>query len=111
VQGLIIFNHDTYVPERWHGTLLAWAVTAAPLFCNIFARKVLAPLELLAGAAHLVFFVVVIAVLLAMSPRSPASFVFTGTVFGASGWNAPGVEWCIGLLSATFPLSGRSNVL
>lgn len=33
IQGLITLNYPTYGFERWHGTLLVWAVT---LFCVIF---------------------------------------------------------------------------
>lgn len=111
IQGLIILNHDDYVPQRWHGTLLTWACLAIPLLCNIFARRALAPLEIIGGVAHIVFLVVIVVVLVVLAPRSSASFVFTTSVSGLSGWNNPGVSWCIGLLSATFPLGAFDGVL
>ncbi|KAJ4404122.1 hypothetical protein N0V91_006023 [Didymella pomorum] len=40
IQGLVILNSGTYVPERWHGSLLVIAVaTFAILFNTVLARK------------------------------------------------------------------------
>ena len=107
LQGLIILNNPTYIPQRWHGTLLAWAVLAVPLLCNIFARKVLPALEVLGGIIHVALFVVFVIVLVALSPRSSSDFVFATTVTGLSGYESAGAQWCIGLLSAAFPLAGE----
>src|ERR1700761_3228988 len=41
IQGLIILNSPTYVPQRWHSTLLMWAFLTIPVLCNIFGRKLL----------------------------------------------------------------------
>jgi choline transport protein len=107
IQGLIIFNDETYIPKRWHGTLLTWAVLAIPVACNIFARRALAPLELIGGVTHILFLILFIVVLAVMASKNPASFVFTQTLTGLSGWSNAGVQWNIGLLSAVFPLCGR----
>jgi choline transport protein len=107
IQGLIIFNDETYVPERWHGTLLTWAVLAIPVACNVFARRALAPLEIIGGVTHILFLILFVVTLAVMAPRSTASFVFTQTLTGLSGWSNVGVQWNIGLLSAVFPLGGR----
>ena len=110
IQGLIILNKDNYIPQKYQGTLLAWAILALPLFCNIFARKILAPLEVMGGILHVALFLVFIIVLVVLSPRSSAEFVFGTTVTGQSGWQNPGVEWCVGLLSSAFPLAGKSRL-
>lgn len=106
IQGLIILNNDNYVPHRWHGTLLTWGCLSVPLFFNVFARKALPSLEIIGGIAHIVFLIVVVVVLVVLAPRSSAEFVFKTSVSGLSGWDNYGVSWCIGLLSATFPLGG-----
>ncbi|KIW99848.1 uncharacterized protein Z518_10776 [Rhinocladiella mackenziei CBS 650.93] len=111
IQGLVVLNDETYIPERWHGTMFSWAILAIPLLCNIFARRVLAPLEVLGGIVHIALFVVFVVVLVAMSPRSSADFVFATTFTGLSGYGSPGVQWCIGLLSGAFPLAGFDGVL
>ena len=107
VQGLIIFNYpDTYEPRRWHGTLLSWAFIVFPVICNVYGRRLLAPLEIIGGICHLLFFICTVVILVVMAPRSTAEFVFTNRVSDISGWTNPGVAWCIGLLSAAFPLVG-----
>jgi len=109
IQGLIIQNNPNYVPHRWHGTLLAWAVIALPLLCNIWARRILPPLEIIGGIGHFVFLIAIITTLCVLAPRSSADFVFRTTVTGISGWGNSGVQWCIGLLSAAFPLGCKSK--
>lgn len=111
IQGLILLNDNSYIPQPFHGTLLAWAILALPLFCNIFARKILAPLEIIGGVLHIALFVVFIVVLVVFSPRSTSSFVFTTTTTGLSGWSSPGIQWCVGLLSGAFPLAAFDGVL
>lgn len=111
IQGLLIFNDETYVPQRWQGTLLAWAVLAVPVLVNIFARRLLPSIEVIGGITHIVFFIAWIAVLVTLAPRSSAEFVFESSVFGLSGWSNEGVQWCVGLLSAVFPLGGFDGVL
>lgn len=108
-QGLIVLNKEDYVPKNWHGTLLTWALLAVPAFCNIFARKVLSTIEVVGGFTHTIFWIVWVVVLLAMAERSPLEYVFAETYSGIEfgGWSNEGVSWCVGLLTAAFPLSGR----
>lgn len=107
-QGLIVLNNENYVPQNWHGTLLTWALLAIPAFCNIFARKILSTIEIIGGITHTLFWVIWIVVLLTMARRSSREYVFEETYSGAQfgGWSNQGVSWCVGLLTAAFPLSG-----
>jgi choline transport protein len=107
IQGLIIFNNPDYVPQKYQGTLLGWAVLAIPVACNIISTKILEPLEIIGGICNIVFFVVIMLTLVILSPRSPASFVFETTISGLSGWESVGIQWCMGLLPAAFALSGE----
>jgi len=111
IQGMIVLTDASYVYERWHGTLLAWALFAIPVVINIFARRVLPGLEVVGVVTHLLFFVIWIVVLAVMAPKSSAEFVFATNSFGISGWSNQGVQWCVGLLSAVFPLGGFDGVL
>jgi amino acid transporter len=106
---LIVFNDETYVPKRWHGTLLAWAVLAIPVVCNVYARRALAPVEVIGGVTHILFLIIFVVTLAVMAPRSTASFVFTQTITGLSGWSNRGIQWNVGLLSAVFPLGGMCS--
>lgn len=109
LQGLIILNSDTYVPERWHSTLLMWAFLTIPVLCNVFGRKLLKAVEIVGGVLHVIFFIVTVTTLAVMSERSTAEFVFTESWFGQSGWESEGVQWCIGLLSITSVLTGKAS--
>lgn len=107
VQGLIILNSETYVPKRWHSTLLMWAFLTIPVLCNVFGRRLLKAVEIVGGVLHVIFFIVTVTTLATMAERSTAKFVFTESFFGQSGWDNQGVEWCIGLLSITSVLTGK----
>ena len=52
IQGLVIFNNPSYVPQRWHTTLLMMAISGfALLGCTV--GKALLPLwESVAGSLH-----------------------------------------------------------
>jgi hypothetical protein len=108
--GLIIFNNPSYEPQRWHSTLLLIGFTLAMTAANFGLRKILNPLENIGGMLHVTLFVVIIAVLTSMSPRSSSKFVFN-TLTTESGWNNPGVAWSIGLLTTAFPISSFDSVL
>lgn len=49
IQGCIILCNENYVPTGWHTTLLAYASMALPILCNIYARRLIAPLEIAAA--------------------------------------------------------------
>jgi choline transport protein len=109
LQGLIILNDETYIPQRWQATLLMWAFLSLPVLGNVYGRKLLKAVEIMGGVLHIVFFVVTITTLAVMSRRSTAKFVFTESFFGQSGWESEGVQWCIGLLSITSVLTGAAT--
>lgn len=56
-QGLMILNYPSYSPERWHGTLMMFAVTAIFFLVNVYGIRLLPAFELLGGICHVVFFV------------------------------------------------------
>ena len=111
IQGMVILNHDDYTPKRWHGTLLAWCILAIPVLINIFARRVLPSIEIVGAVTHISFYITFVVTLAVLAPRSSTEFVFKTNVFGLSGWENQPVQWCIGLISATFPLGGFDGVL
>lgn len=82
-----------------------------PFLVNTFARQLLPPFQVIGGICHLVFWMSWIVVLVILAPRSPASFVFGTNIYGPSGWSNKGVQWCLGLLSATSSFSPVDGVL
>ena len=108
VVGLAIFNNPSYVPERWHVTLLMWAATILPFVANIWFRKLLNPIQAMGAICHVLFFFISIITLLALAERSTAAYVFGTLTHDKSGWTNPVVAWGIGLLTVTYPLTGKS---
>ncbi|KAL9120953.1 MAG: hypothetical protein Q9187_002494 [Circinaria calcarea] len=107
IQGVVILNYPTYTPQGWHSALMMWAVLAVPVIINIYARRLLAPVEIMGGICHLMFLPAILVTLICLAPRSEASFVFTEFVSGLSGWSNDGVVWSLGLLAVVFPLTGK----
>lgn len=108
VVGIAIFNNPSYVPERWHVTLLMWGATILPFVANIWFKKLLNPIQGIGAICHIMFFIVSIITLLAMAERSTAAYVFGTLTHDKSGWTNPVVAWGIGLLTVTYPLTGKS---
>lgn len=104
---MVVLGHPEYEAKRWHGTLLMWAVVLIPIIINIFARRVLAVIEVVAGIMHVVFLPVTIATFVILAPRNPDACVWDTFVSGLSGWQNPGVVFSVGLLGVLTPLSGK----
>jgi choline transport protein len=111
IQGCITLCDSSYVPKGWHTMLLSWASMALPIFCNVYARRILAPLEIAAAILHVLGFIVFVVVLVVMARRSTSDFVFETAFYGQSGWENKGVQWSIGLLAVIFPIGGYDSIL
>ncbi|KAK3068501.1 hypothetical protein LTR53_013872 [Teratosphaeriaceae sp. CCFEE 6253] len=111
IQGCIILCNETYVPQGWHTTLLAYASMALPIFCNIYARRLIAPLEIASAVLHVLLLIVFVVVLVCMARRSTSDFVFNTSFYGISGWKNEGIQWSIGLLAVIFPIGGYDAIL
>ncbi|KAE8153706.1 amino acid permease [Aspergillus avenaceus] len=93
VQGLLIQNYPSYVAENWHGTLLIFAVLFLPMLVNIFARRLLAPVEILAGVIHLLAYPAIMVVMIVLGQRHTSEFVWAKFVNDQSGWKNDGVTY------------------
>lgn len=107
ILGLVILNYPNYVYEGWHTTLIGYAIVAVPLLFNIFARRLLKAIEIIGAVLTVLFFIVFVVVLVALGNRNSAEYVFTANSGGVSGWTNPTIQWCIGLVSVTFPILGK----
>jgi choline transport protein len=106
IQALVIQNHPEYVPKSWHATLLIWAVLLIPLAVNIYARRLLSPVEVIGGIIHILFFPAVLITLIVLGSRNSSEFVWTYFENSISGWKNDGVIWSVGLLTAVYTLGG-----
>ncbi|KAK2741142.1 hypothetical protein FQN57_005744 [Myotisia sp. PD_48] len=105
IQGLVIANYPNYHPERWHLTLIIFAMLIVEGLMNMYTFWLIPWIELLAGILHVVLFVVFVVVLVSMAPRHSAKFVFTNYQ-SSSGWNNRFVSWNLGLLTPTWGFVG-----
>lgn len=99
IQGLIILNNKSYVPEDWHGTLFIIAITVFAVFFNTVAAKKLPLVESLVLLLHIVGVFVIIIPLWILAPRNSAKAVFTEFNNGG-GWSSLGTSVMIGLTTS-----------
>lgn len=107
IQSLVQFNHESYISERWHGTMIYCAIVLLATLVSVFSNKMLPLIQNLTLLFHVVAFVIVLVVICTVSPtRHTAAFVFTESM-NNSGWSNDGVAWCIGMLSSCYVLIGK----
>ena len=105
LQGLIILNVPTYSPERWHGTLIVWAVV---IFCAVFntvMAKRLPMVQVIILAVHILGFFAVFITLLVLSPKTSADEALL-TFTNGGGWPTTGLSAMIGLITPMGSLLG-----
>ncbi|KAI1024893.1 hypothetical protein LB504_009690 [Fusarium proliferatum] len=107
IQGLLVLNYpDSYVFQRWHGTLLFWAVLLGSASICIFCSNKLPLIEKLTLVLHVTFFIAIIVTMAVTSPtKHSAEWVFSHFE-NNSGWGNDAVAWSIGLLSSCYVLIG-----
>lgn len=87
------------------------ATLLVPFIFNLWFRKVLDAFEISGGVLHVCLFIVFIVVLIVFGMRSDTDFVFKTLIWEDSGWNSKGVSFGLGILPATFALTGCDSVL
>lgn len=104
-------NNPSYVPERWHTTLIIFALMLFQLFMNLYGWRLIPMLEVAAGVLHVALFVIFIAVLLAMAPKQSAEFVFVQSMPPSSGWTNSFVAWNLGLITPVWGFVGFDGTI
>ena len=110
IQALIVLNNESYVYERWHGTMLFWAVVVVSILVNVLGIRILPQLEIIVVILHVCLWFVWLVPIVYLSPHRSASATFTDFE-NSSGWGNNAVSWCIGLSTVTYPFIGRTHGL
>ena len=110
IQGLAILNYPNYVPQRWHGTLLTFAVASFSVFFNTFLVKKLPLVEGIVLIIHIFGFFAVLVTLWVLGPRGNASEVFT-TFNDYGEWGNDGLSALVGILAVMIPLLGADGAV
>lgn len=105
IQGLIVLNNPTYTFERWHGTLLFWAVLFLAFIINTVLSSLLPKFEVLILLIHTLGFFVILIPLVHLAPHGTTSDVFKMFINGG-GWPTMGLSFFVGLLGTVFSFLG-----
>ena len=105
IQGLIVLNHANYVPQRWHGSLIAIALVLISFFFNTILSRNLPSIEGLILVLHIFGFFAILVPLWVLAPLSSAHEVFT-TFNDGGDWRSTGLAALIGILSPQVALIG-----
>lgn len=105
IQGLIVLNNESYVPEGWHGTLLTISIAALSVLFNTFLARKLPLIEACILVIHVFAFFGVLVTLWVLSPRADTKAVFTQFSDGG-GWGSLGSSALVGILAGVLPLLG-----
>ena len=105
IQGLIVLNNPTYVPQRWQGTLLFYAVILVGWFSNTFLVKLLPKIEALILIIHILGFFGVLVPLIFTAPHGSASEVF-GHFENGGGWSTQGLSFFVGIVTGVYSFLG-----
>jgi choline transport protein len=111
IQGLVINSQPSYTPERWHGTLLVFAIIAVCLVFNTFLAKWLPKVESAVLVLHMTLFVIVIIVLTVMAPTKSSSADVWALFLNAGGYESKGVSFFVGLITPVFAFSGADGAV
>ena len=106
IQGLLILNRPSYNFQRWHGTLLFYAIVAFALFINTYLGRHLPQIESMVLFFHILGFFGILIPLVYLAPHRPTNEVFT-TLLNTGKWESDGLAFFVGLVSAMNSFPGR----
>ncbi|KAJ9603546.1 hypothetical protein H2200_011732 [Cladophialophora chaetospira] len=105
IQGLIVLNNDSYIYERWHGTLLTIAIVLFVAFFNTFLAKHLPLVEGMVLCLHLGGFICILVPLWVLGPRGNSHQIWTQFEDGG-GWGSTGLATLVGIITPTTAFLG-----
>lgn len=105
IQGLIVLNSpETYIYERWHGTMIAICITICIAIFNIFLANHLPLVEGVILILHFAGWIAIVIPLWVLGPRTPHSGVWN--TFLDAGWNNEGLACMIGFITSAGSFAG-----
>lgn len=111
IQGIVAMNYETYVPQRWHLTLIIIAMLLIQALMNMYTFRLIPWIEALAGILHVVLFFIFVGVLWGTThTRQSADFVFLETT-AYSGWDNRYISWNLGLLTPVWGFVGFDGAI
>ena len=109
IQGLLVLNYPTYHYERWHGTLLFYAIVFIALFVNTYLVRLLPMIESIVFMIHVIGFFAILIPLVYFAPHGSVKDVFA-TFNNGGHWSSTGLSFFIGAATSMFAFVGTSAV-
>lgn len=111
IVALVQLNHENYVPELWHGTLLFWAIIVIAIFINTVTSNTLPKIETFILVFHVVgFFALLIPVVHLAPNKASAHDVFTQFSNGGA-WPSQGLSFFVGLVGSVYAMFGCDSAV
>lgn len=109
IQGLLVLNYPDYDFQRWHGTLLLWAVTLFATFFNTYLATHLPKVEGAVLILHIVGFFGILITLTYLAPHGTPQDVFA--TYLTLGGYSPGLSFFVGLITTVFAFLGADGAV
>lgn len=110
IQGLLVLNYpDTYVFQRWHGTLLLYSVILVAMFFNTYLASQLPKVEGAVLILHIVGFFGILITLVYLAPHGTPHDVFVKYL--NIGGYSPGLSFFVGLITTVFAFLGADGAI
>lgn len=106
IQGLIVLNYPNYTFERWHGTLLLYAILLIAVIFNTGLASHLPKLERLILVLHILGFFAVLIPLVKLAPHNSAHDVFALFLNGGS-FQTQALSFFVGTTATVFAFIGK----
>jgi len=101
----MILSNESYVPERWHGTMLIIAVASAAIIFNTLLSRKLPLVEGIVLVLHIFGFFAVFITMWVLGPQGESKEVF-GSFQDNAGWGSIGLSCLVGQLGPILSLIG-----
>ncbi|EAT91054.2 hypothetical protein SNOG_01405 [Parastagonospora nodorum SN15] len=100
-----------YVPERWHGTMMVFALILVALLFNTFLFKFLPQVETVVLFFHITLFVVFIIVITVRSPTKSSNDEVWTLFLNKGGYESKGLSFFVGLITPLFAFCGADSAV
>lgn len=110
IQGLAVLNYPQYDFQRWHGTLLVYAVVLLVTFFNTILARFLPQVEMTILVIHLAAFVGILVPLVYLAPHGTASDVFA-QFLQRGGYESKGVTFLVGIVTTNLAMLGADGAV
>ncbi len=109
-QQLIVVNQSSYEPQRWQGTLFAFAVTSILFSINTWGARALSFLQNILLVLHVFGWIAVVIILWMTARIQSAKTVFT-QFENLGGWSSMGLTLMVGQVNAAYFAIGAFAII